>query len=652
MADIGKLSVMLTANTKKFDKGMKKSEGIIKRFTKTVKSVKGAVTKTFSAIKGIFKVFYWPIGMTIKLFNKLLGVLRTIFRYASLVGGVLTGIFLAMYDKTRKEIDQVGKLSDVIGLSTEELLGLQFAGLIAGASLKETTRALTIFGRRVGEARIGAGEAAKGFRMLGISAHDLAHMSLYEAFKLVSDRMKQLPTFVDKAGAAFMLFGRQGVQMANALRMGSKELDNWQEVAKMIGFAYSRDKANLVEQMNDRFLTFKGVLKGIWNEILFQTSPVVGAFFSMITEFLIKKNPAKNWVTKALNKIHELTVKLLDNLPSIKAWFLKVAAGALEFSRLMMMAFAPFINLMQVTLQGSKGALMKFAKYQHKKSGNLYDDITRMLVGIKRTGTVPSPYITTAFGAPDYPFYKTPKGTDLAKAFLGGKIGVADLLKEQKGAAAQVLSSKRSMEFLDSASEGFDKVQALINKLQHSYGPWAQETAQKLRVQAAELDAIQKKIDEGEEPGLGQKYNEWIRKAITGAQNRAQKALQDWREEMEAARQAQDRLIRKERESLKPLRDKARLMEKLTQATAKQVRLAYTYLGGGYRVPPTGGPMEDEQERLQKKLRKFALDQALGKNEPVLALGPVTEQLTASNAYLQSIAENTAALTEGGGLDY
>src|SRR5262245_35349708 len=147
--DIGTLSARITATTSGLDAALKSADSKFKAFASSIESR--------LAMVGLAKG----------------GVLAL----ADVVRGPIEAIQHQM-----EALDKTGKLSDRLGIASENLIGLQHASELAGVSGEELETALTMLSRKLGEATSGSAEANKAFEQLGLSADDLSKMDLGRAF--------------------------------------------------------------------------------------------------------------------------------------------------------------------------------------------------------------------------------------------------------------------------------------------------------------------------------------------------------------------------------------------------------------------------------------------------------------------------------------
>ncbi len=243
---------------------------------------------------GVFEKKMNRARKTTKSFRSgIAGSLGTLRRFATgllAVAGI--GGMTILIKNTLASIDVVAKLSRRLGIATEDLIALQHAASITGVSAEALNKSLDMFVRRLGELTTGAGEAERGFDILGMSFTDVIDKNPMEAFKLIADRIKEIPSNAKKAAAAYFLFGRAGAQLVNLFNEGSEGIAEFQREAERLGITFSEFDAAKVEEANDAFTRMKAVLRGVVQRATIELSPVLEAIANQFIDTGIQANTA------------------------------------------------------------------------------------------------------------------------------------------------------------------------------------------------------------------------------------------------------------------------------------------------------------------------------------------------------------------------
>lgn len=244
------LVLRLIARTSAFDRGMRKSRS----------GVKGMRT----SVAGLSRT------------------MRGLATRALAVAGV--GGLGFMIKRTLDSVDANAKLSDRIGITTEKLVGLQHAAKINGVEQETLNKSLEIFNRRLGEVKLGTGEAERALDALGLSADQLANQTPAEAIGIIADQINKLETQSEKGAAANFLFGRSGMQLLNLFSKGSEGIAAYQAEVEKLGMTYSRVDAAQIEAANDALARTKGAIGGVVTNLTVQLAPLIEIVADELTE--------------------------------------------------------------------------------------------------------------------------------------------------------------------------------------------------------------------------------------------------------------------------------------------------------------------------------------------------------------------------------
>lgn len=157
MATLGSLIVNVLANTSGFAKGMNSAIGTLGKLKAMSTTVHGSVGKLEAAIGAI-------------------GAGATIYHLKSVA----------------EEMDNVAKVSDRLGITTESLLGLQYGAGLAGVSSDSLAASMQFMTKQIGEAVHGSGKAKVVFQELGLSVNSLADMTPEKQLMLFAEQINAM----------------------------------------------------------------------------------------------------------------------------------------------------------------------------------------------------------------------------------------------------------------------------------------------------------------------------------------------------------------------------------------------------------------------------------------------------------------------------
>lgn len=319
MAVISSLSILLKARTDKFRKSMGKAVASIKRFG-------SVVLKVTSVLAGLFALMAGAGAFSLK----------------------------QMFAEAFSEADKIGKMSDEIGSTVDQMFTLQHAAEITGTTMDVMVKGLQRMNRRIGEAANGYGEAVKGIEALGMSMDDLLKKDAFGQFLTIAEAMKGMKTQAQKAAAVYTLFGRQGQMLLNTFELGEEGLKKMADEVKYLMGSFDRDEFRVFEEMNDNVVRLKMSMKGFVLGVGKEFSQFIGAT-----------------LTEIVNIIVTLRTKYLPGLAAAARSFINVALTAIQqwapaiigFGQLLWSVFNTGVSLIITMLRGVAYYIIFLAKW-------------------------------------------------------------------------------------------------------------------------------------------------------------------------------------------------------------------------------------------------------------------------------------------------
>ena len=166
---------------------------------------------------------------------------------AGLSAGALVGFARASIDAA----DNLGKLSQRVGLAVETLSELQFAGRLADVTTEQLGDSLRQLSVNLAAAGDGAREFQRFFAAVGISASELRNLRTDEAVARIADAFAATEDGASKTAIAVRLFGESGARLIPLLNQGSAGLRAAGDEARKFGLVVSADAARAAERFND-----------------------------------------------------------------------------------------------------------------------------------------------------------------------------------------------------------------------------------------------------------------------------------------------------------------------------------------------------------------------------------------------------------------
>jgi hypothetical protein len=274
--DVADLLLRIDATTEGLRREMRRAE-------KTIDTSTGSITKTLKRIDRQFgdltkRVAKWGIA-------------------AGAAGAAFAG---AMVRSGLKTADSLAKVSDRLGIATEDLARLRFAAEQTGVSTETLDMALQRMTRRVAEAANGTGEARDAIKELGLSAGELNALSPDETFRRITDAMQGVENQSDRVRLAMKLFDSEGVSLVQTMQGGTQALDEFARQADAAGISLNRLDAAKAEAANDAVNRLSNRFQGFSQELAIEFAPKIVAAVESIEQAL--SNPANK---RAVNNFIE-----------------------------------------------------------------------------------------------------------------------------------------------------------------------------------------------------------------------------------------------------------------------------------------------------------------------------------------------------------
>lgn len=220
----------------------------------------------------------------------------------------------ALVKKMLAVSDALGKTADKIGLTTEQLAGLQLQAEITGTTSLVLEKAFKNMSKVIVDVSRGAGVAKISFDQMGISADDLLKKTAFEQFTTLAEKMKFLGTRTEQLAFAYEVFGGRATDLLLLLDGGKETMDAWIKRAKDLGLAMSRFDIAQLEAANDAMLEMKSAIAGLGNRIARSVSPLITVFGERFVQFVIDFTKAAKEGENGLNTLKTVSATVVAGL--------------------------------------------------------------------------------------------------------------------------------------------------------------------------------------------------------------------------------------------------------------------------------------------------------------------------------------------------
>ncbi len=205
------------------------------------------------------------------------------FKGAMVAMAAATG-FAVLIKKSLESADELSKMSQKIGMSTESLSTLKYAAALADVSLESLGTGLKKMSKNAADAADGTGEAKDSFKALGIQLKDNdGNLKKSDALLLeLSSKFEGLSDGSEKTALAMKIFGRSGADMIPLLNMGGNEIKKLQDRARELGLELSTDAGRAAEEFNDRLTDLKAEAEGFIRVIAVKMLPGLNEYVQTV----------------------------------------------------------------------------------------------------------------------------------------------------------------------------------------------------------------------------------------------------------------------------------------------------------------------------------------------------------------------------------
>lgn len=179
----------------------------------------------------------------------------------SAIGGSITGALLAASQQFASSGDEINKMAQRTGASTEALSELRYAIGQSGGSVQDLEVGFKHMGKAIDEARQGSAGARETMARLGISMDDLneppdAQMELF------AERLSGISDPAEKAALSLKVFGKSGTGLLPLFAGGAKGIRELRKEAAELGLTISQDQANDATNLGDAWGRVTSALGG------------------------------------------------------------------------------------------------------------------------------------------------------------------------------------------------------------------------------------------------------------------------------------------------------------------------------------------------------------------------------------------------------
>lgn len=233
---------------------------------------------------------------------------------ATAVAGVIAGL-AEMITDTAKYGDEVDKMSQKLGLSTDAYQEWDYVLSLAGTEMSSMSTGLKTMTNKLDDAKNGSASALAMFEQLGLSLEDLQGMSREEAFEAVIYGFQGMADSTERAALANDLFGKSGQELAPLFNQTREETEAQIQAARQYGMVMSKDAVEASADFQDSLTTMNRTMDGFKRNLVSGFLPSVSTAMDGFTEIL--SGNTEEGIALIEEATDEMVQQLNDNLPTL-----------------------------------------------------------------------------------------------------------------------------------------------------------------------------------------------------------------------------------------------------------------------------------------------------------------------------------------------
>lgn len=233
---------------------------------------------------------------------------------ATAVAGVIAGL-AEMITDTAKYGDEVDKMSQKLGLSTDAYQEWDYVLSLAGTEMSSMSTGLKTMTNKLDDAKNGSASALAMFEALGLSLEDLQGMSREEAFEAVIYGFQGMADSTERAALANDLFGKSGQELAPLFNQTREETEAQIQAARQYGMVMSKDAVEASANFQDSLTTMNRTMDGFKRNLVSGFLPSVSTAMDGFTEIL--SGNTEEGIALIEEATDEMVQQLNDNLPTL-----------------------------------------------------------------------------------------------------------------------------------------------------------------------------------------------------------------------------------------------------------------------------------------------------------------------------------------------
>jgi lambda family phage tail tape measure protein len=272
-------------------KEIKTAKDDLEALVPTAGKVEKASTSLSSKIAGLGKTISGGFVSSIKIAGAALAGLAVGMLAAFSLSGAISGLV-----NIAQKIDDVSKAASKLHESMANMQALGLAADLAGVDMGALSMATQRMNKTLGEA-IAKGKGTEGvFKIIGMSAKELAAMPITERMGALADRLNSLNLTADQTAIIMAKLGDRSGTLTALFEGGSEGITQAADALERYNGTLTNVEGKQVEEMNDAWTRLGYSIDAVGNKIVAFAAPYLAPLFDTIANSIGNINKAFGWL--------------------------------------------------------------------------------------------------------------------------------------------------------------------------------------------------------------------------------------------------------------------------------------------------------------------------------------------------------------------
>lgn len=207
--------------------------------------------------------------------------------------GVGVGTFTALgagafkaADGVSKNLDNIDKMSQKLGLSTDAYQEWNYVMQISGTSIDNMSMGLKTLTNKFDDAVNGSDSAIQTFNRLGLSMEDIQGLSREDLFSKVIFAFQGMEDSAERAALANDLLGRSGQELAPLFNTSAEETQELIKQVRDLGGVMSNNAVKQGARFQDSLTSLKTAFQGAASDLFEKLIPAISDFMDRVSNFV------------------------------------------------------------------------------------------------------------------------------------------------------------------------------------------------------------------------------------------------------------------------------------------------------------------------------------------------------------------------------